>query len=784
MPLLFATTLLVGAALLFCVQPMIAKMVLPLLGGAPAVWNTCMVFFQAALLAGYSYAHATATWLGVRRQAILHLVLLMVPLAFLPFGIAEDAAGSLTPATNPNLWLLRLLVTTVGLPFFVVAATAPLLQGWFSRTGHPSAADPYFLYAASNLGSMLALLAYPLLMEPNLRLAQQSALWAAGDGVLVLLTMSCAVAVWRSPGSASAAAVVDDTGAGMDRPSLRRRLRWVGLAFIPSSLMLGVTNYLSTDIAAIPLLWVIPLALYLLTFILAFARRPPLPHAWMLRALPMAVVLLTLVLCIGGSQLAWIPIHLLTFFVVALVCHGELARDRPPARDLTGFYLALSVGGVLGGLFNALVAPLVFDRVVEYPLLLVLACLVRLERRRVEVEEEESVPLAPELGGEGWGEGDRVRPTGSLNPSPPSPRSGGTRGKGSSAPSRVRVGDLLLPMALGVVTAGLIGYVRSHPDSFLSIQDGLLVYAVGTFVCFTFMDRPVRFALGIAAILAALSVAPGADGPVLHQERSFFGVLRVTQSLQGNYQLLIHGSTVHGQQSLDPGRRREPLSYYHRTGPIGQVIEVVRQRRVGGGIAVVGLGAGSMAAYAEPDERWTFYEIDPAVARIARDPRYFTFLTDCRAGSLDVVLGDARLRLRDAPGHGYGLIALDAFSSDAIPLHLVTREALGLYRAKLADGGLIAFHTSNRFLDLSSVLGVLALDAGWVCRVRDDTLLTSAEIQSGKHASTWAVLAARPEDLGALAEDPRWPAPPLRPGTEVWTDDFSNVVGQLKLRPR
>jgi hypothetical protein len=790
-PLLFALTLLVGASLLFSVQPMVAKMVLPLLGGAPAVWNACMVFFQAALLAGYSYAHATASWPGVRRQAVLHVGLLLVPLALLPFGIAEDAARSLGPEANPSVWLLGLLTTTVGLPFFVVAATAPLLQRWFSRTGHASAADPYFLYAASNLGSMLALLAYPLVLEPTLRLSQQSRLWTAGYGVLVVLTLACATAVWRSRGPAARA---DDgpggDASGVDRVGLGRRVRWVLLAFVPSSLMLGVTTYLTTDIVAIPLLWVIPLALYLLTFIVAFARRPPLPHAWMLRALPMAVVLLTLVLCVGGPHPAWIPFHLVAFFVIALVCHGELARDRPPARALTGFYLALSLGGVLGGLFNALVAPLVFDRIAEYPLVLVLACLVRLDLKGIsrknhhtslKVRVEESDPLAPVLGGEGWGEGGRGTPPGSPSPSPPAPLPEGARGEKLPPPTKALAWDLLLPLALGVVMIGLIGWVRSHPGWPHVKQGGLFVYAVAAFLSFTFMDRPVRFALGIAAVLAARGLAPGEDGRLLHQERSFFGVLRVTQSDDGRYHQLVHGSTVHGQQSLDPGHRREPLSYYHRTGPIGQVFEVFHRRPARRSVAVVGLGAGTLAAYAEPDQRWTFYEIDPAVVRIARDPGYFTFLPDCHAASLAVVLGDARLRLRDAPAHGYGLIVLDAFSSDAIPLHLVTREALALYRARLADGGLIAFHISNRFLDFSPVLATLAHDAGWICRVRADVDLTPAEVQAGKHGSVWAVLAAHAEDFGVLAEDSRWQAPSLHPGAAVWTDDFSNVVGQWKV---
>ena len=634
--LLFLLTLFLSAFLLFCVQPMIAKMVLPLLGGSPAVWTTCMVFFQAALLAGYAYAHATTTWLGVRRQTIVQAGLLVLPLFVLPFGIPSDAARSLSPEANPTGWLFGLLLGMVALPFFVVATSAPLLQRWFSQSGHPSASDPYFLYGASNLGSMLALLAYPLVVEPNLRLAQQSMAWTVGYGLYVVLALGCIAIVWK--GQEGALDGPGKSGPAQEPHRLRigQVLRWVVLAFIPTSLMLSVTMYLTTDIAAMPLLWVIPLSLYLLTFILTFARRPILPHSWMVRALPMAAVVLALVLNIlPVAQPISLPLHLVVFFLAAMVCHGELVQHRPPREHLTAFYLAMSCGGVLGGLFNALIAPLVFDRIAEYPLALVLACLA-LPNARTDTSERWSRSL-----------------------------------------------DWFLPLCLGILMWGLVTVLQPRSGSPQDDLHARLAFGLAGLVCYAFKDRPVRFGLGLGAVLLVAGTYTSSYGRVLYQHRSYFGVLHVAYVASGNFNRLIHGHTLHGQQCLDPERRLEPLTYYHRTGPIGQVFEVLRTRDPGSDVALVGLGAGSLACYAEPGQRMTFFEIDPVVAKIARDRRFFTFLDDSRAASIAVVLGDARLRLNDAPDHAYGLIVLDAFSSDAIPTHLLTREALRLYRASL-----------------------------------------------------------------------------------------------------
>jgi hypothetical protein len=736
--ILFGVTIFVGASLLFLVQPMFARMALPLLGGAPAVWNTAMVFYQATLLAGYAYAHVTTHWLGPRRQAGLHLLVLLLPLLVLPIALPP---GWTPPGdTSPIPWLLALLTVAVGVPFFAVSATSPILQAWFAATGHRTARDPYVLYAASNLGSMLALLAYPALVERLLRLDAQSRLWAWGYGALVVLAAVCALTLWRAgragrsgePGSERAASPPGSaTPDGVDQPlTAARRARWVVLAAVPSSLMLSVTTYLSTDIAAIPLLWIVPLAIYLLTFTLVFGRRRLVPHRVWVELLPVALLPLVLVLVARANEpLALIiPTHLVVFFVAAMVCHGELARDRPDPRHLTGFYLWLSVGGVVGGAFTALVAPLVFTNVLEYPLVLAL------------------LPLLPAR--------------------PPAAWQGRTR----------QVRDVLLPLGLGALTVGLIvGLERAGfgPEA-IGPAVGLVIL-----LCLAFRRRPVRFALGLAAVLLAGSVYRGEEGQLLYAERSFFGVSRVTRDPSGRYHMLMHGTTLHGMQALASARRREPLTYFHPSGPLGQFFAAVDGPTPRRAVAVVGLGTGSLACYGRPEQRWTFYEIDPTVLRIAGNTRFFTFLRDCPPKPF-VVLGDARLTLVRAPDGAYDLIVLDAYSSDAPPMHLITLDAVRLYLTKLAPGGVLLFNISNRHLVLEPVLGAIARAAELVARTRDDARVGDAERLAGKVESQWVVMARRAEDLGALREDPLWKAPAAPPDLLPWTDNFASLLAAFR----
>jgi hypothetical protein len=733
MVLLFAVTLFLSSSLLFVVQPMIAKMVLPLLGGTPAVWNTCMVFFQGMLLAGYLYAHASTRWLRFGHQAILHIVLLAVSVLALPVVVAAQHAEP--PATGtPIGWLLRVLVLTVGVPFFLVSSSGPLLQRWFSRTDHPRARDPYFLSVAGNVGSIVALLAYPALVEPSLRLAEQSSIWTGGYVVLVVLTAACFYLAYRqsnahrAPGAEEApneASLISG-----DAPSWRNRLHWIALAFVPSSLLLGVTTFLTTDVAAVPLLWIVPLVIYLLTFVLVFARRVLVPHALMMRMLPLWVLPLAWLIAFDTNLPVAIqaPIHLLTFFFAAMVCHGELAQRRPDGRYLTEFYLSMSVGGVLGGLFNALVAPLVFTSILEYPLALVLACALRPARSGAET------PLARRL-------------------------------------------DFALPVIVGAFALGMMFLLN------LSESKGphtlLLVFIVPAVLCFSFSARPLRFALTAGALMLAGGTYAAAQEQASHRGRSFFGVHRVFDMPERNLRYLIHGGVIHGIQHLDAGMRREPSTYFHKTGPIGQVFASFDGRHDRNRVGVIGLGIGTLAAYSQAGQEWTFYEIDPAIADLASDRRQFTYLSDSPARTR-VVLGDARIALAKEPARAFDVLVVDAFSSDAIPAHLLTREALQLYQEKVEPGGIIAFHITNSYLNLTPLLAALAQDAGMVIRVQHDVRADAEALSMGKATSMWAIMARSTEAFGPLDRDARWTSVASQPTPIPWTDDFSNPLSLVR----
>ncbi len=734
-PVVYGLTAFVSATMLFLVQPMFAKMILPLLGGAPAVWNTAVVFYQGVLLIGYLYAHLTTRLLGVRRQALLHAVLLLLPLLVLPITVP----GNWQPptATNPIPWLLALLGVTVGLPFFVVSTSSPLLQAWFARTGHR---DPYVLYAASNVGSMVALLGYPTLIEPRLHLEDQSHLWAGGYLLLVALTLTCAALIARGPGTtqeatATASRQAEAVEVADERLTLVRRLRWLGLAFIPSSLMMSVTTYITTQIAPIPLLWVIPLAIYLLTFILVFAGRQLLPQRLLVRAFPIVFLPLVMLMLIQATQpmVLLALLHMVVFFLAAMICHGAIATDRPAPRHLTEFYLWMSAGGVLGGMFNALLAPVIFNTLAEYPLVLALACLA-----------------LPRFGAD------------------------------ALTPAFVRR-DLILPvLSSGLLAALIVGTAA------LNLSEGILalvvIFGLPALLCFSFSRRPLRFALGVGALFLVTTVLyTSALGQELATERSFFGLHRILLDPSGRFHTLAHGGTNHGMQSVDPDKQKIPLTYYYPTGPIGQVFAAYSGEHAKQRVGVVGLGAGSLACYKAPGQAWTFYELDPRVEEIARNPRYFTYLRDCAPDS-PVVLGDGRLSLVAAPTAGYNLLVLDAYSSDTVPVHLLTREALALYLDKLAPGGIIAFHISNLYLDLKPVISSLATDAGLISLSQDDLNVSAEDAANGKNPSQWVVIARQPADLARLAGDTRWHPLTAAPDQVVWTDSFSSIIDLIRWR--
>jgi len=714
---LYTLTLFLGSALLFLVQPMVAKMILPRFGGSPAVWTTSMLFFQALLLAGYAYAHWSTKWLGARRQSLVHIALLIGAALTLP--IVVPGSFIWREGEGKQLEVLLVLGVMVGVAFFVLSAGAPLIQRWFASTNDPAARDPYFLYSASNVGSMVALLAYPFLVEPHLKLGEQTRFWTYAFYGLAALLALCAVVLQRQPPQIDEHRSEDDQAPVITKA---QKVRWLILAAIPSSLLLGVTNYLTTNIAPMPLLWVVPLALYLVTFIVAFARKQFVKSGTWARILPLIVTPLALVMILEATEPIGIlaSMHLVAFTIAALMCHTMLAESRPPAARLTEFYLWLSLGGVVGGFFNAILAPLVFKTLAEYPIAIILACIVRPPREGVKLEIKKDVLFG--------------------------------------------AGMLLftLALALGARQAGMA------PSS---ARTGLLI-GLPAIVCFLMVDRPIRYGLMLGAVFfVANLMGTNSEGVIIATERSFFGVHRVLETNGGRFHELVHGTTTHGIQDLqNPG---EPKTYYTRTGPIGDVFKAYSGPTMKKHVALVGLGVGSCAAYGEPGQKMTYFEIDPVVIQIAEDPKYFTFLRDCKA-DMDVKLGDARLTLDHEPDGEFGLIVLDAFSSDSIPIHLLTQEAVKMYVRKLDPTGFLAFHISNRYLDLEPILKRTAQSLDMTLYTRDDEVGTD-EMQAGKRPSHWVIMTRKEADIQRLVDEFHWGTSDAGPAP-LWTDDYSNIL--------
>ena len=742
LPVLFSAAVFLSAFLLFLVQPMVGRMLLPLFGGAAAVWNTCLVFYQALLLLGYLHAHALSRRFSLQRQWLFHGAILLVVLLTLPLRLSRHATGfdSLSPAAAV-LWRL---LTSVGPAFFALAGTGTLLQSWFSRSDHPSASDPYFLYAMSNLGSMLALLSYPFLVEPRLGLAAQSRAWAWGFAALAGLTLLCGWLVAGSEGGRVAtAARAEEPGA----VPWRRRLEWAGLVFVPTSLMMGGTLYLTTDIAPVPLLWIGPLSLYLLGYILAFARLPRaiVAGAGVLAGPAVMILLFFLLSEMRYPTWAAFALHLGALFLVAVTWLGKLAATRPARAHLTEFYLWISVGGVLAGIFNALLAPLLFKTAAEYLLVLIVAAsLMHRVRRR---------PEAP-------------------------PRRFSAKALGAEVAAGAVLGVLCAwlvsaPAPLSRVDLTAVGNLIDFPRWRITTA---LTYAIPVGLCLLcyVLGRTVAFALGLAAVAWVCTLDNEAGQHFVRRERSFFAVLAVTDDPEGDCRHLLNGRTPHGRQFLDPARRTTPLAFYLEEGPVGDVFRELRRSGRGGDVAVVGLGTGTIASYGRPGQRMTFYEIDPAVVRIARDPSLFTYISDSKA-AVEIVLGDARLKLAEAAAGRYDLIAVDAFSSDAIPTHLLTREALALYLEKLTPHGLIAIHISNRYVDLTGLTARLAADAGLAIRVQT----WGGGDGCGRFSTRWVVMARGEADLGELAT--AWEPVTVPDDAPLWTDEYSNLAALLSL---
>ncbi|MEI7796349.1 MAG: fused MFS/spermidine synthase [Methylococcaceae bacterium] len=729
---LFASTLFSSALLMFVLQPLFGKLLLPLLGGTPAVWNSCMVFYQSVLFLGYLYAHLLGTRLKSNHQIIVHLTVISLSFLALPVGLPEN----LIPPTesNPTFWLFSTLALAIGLPFFVLSTTAPLIQKWFAHVGHKDSHDPYFLYAASNTGSLVSLLSYPFLIEPNWGLNAQQSDWTLGYVGLCLLIAMCGFALWKNYQSIDSENV---TNSASNAPPLswKTKFYWGALAFVPSSLLLGLTNFISTDIASVPLLWIIPLTVYLFSFVVVFSRWNDKSHAWFVRLQPIFLIPFVAYAFINPADLPyWMYLffHVIAFFFAIMVCHGELAAQRPHSSHLTTYYLIMSFAGMLGGMFNTFVAPFVFNGIYEYPLMIIAALLLRPSLKKLSFKET------------------------SL--------------------------QLIDPLLLLIIGVGIYFSVANLTDYF----DGVVIsLCMLTIAVYFLRQRVVAYAGLMGVIISAAMSLHHAESHTLMQERTFFGVMAVRESMLTDekgqpemYHELFHGTTKHGAQRLIPTESKTPLTYYSRPSPMGQLFKTFDAQNENWNIGVVGLGAGALACYAKPSQTWTLYEIDPLVVDIAKNPAYFSYLSQCAPNAVSEI-GDARLSLQNKPDGTFDLLMMDAFSSDAVPTHLLTREAIELYFKKLKPNGILAFHITNRHLLLKKVVSIHAEEMHLTALINEFKPQTDVPLIV---ATDWVVLAKNPETLKLLQTSQlgSWQKMPLYFDMPAWTDDFTSIIGIWK----
>jgi hypothetical protein len=723
-PAVFTTAIFTSAFLLFAIQPMFTKMILPQLGGSPGVWSVAMVFFQAVLLLGYLYAHLSTRYLPPRTAIYVHLALLLVTFIALPISIASGLGTP--PAEGQAFWLIGVFTFSVGLPFFAVAGNGPLLQAWFARTRHKDAGNPYFLYAASNLGSFAALLLYPLIFETTLRLPQQSLGWSIGFVTLALMIAASGYVLQLTMAEPKLGVIQSRTIAG---PTKRRIGEYIWLSFIPSALLVAVTAHISTDIAPAPFLWVIPLALYLLTFVLIFRDRTVVPAKLVAHLVPVLAGIIILSKVVLFNIFLSCALHLGFFLVVALMFHQRLYNLRPSAEHLTQFYLWMSFGGVLGGIFSGLLAPLIFDRILEYPILIGLVMLAHptvLKASRSDLVKE-ALPV----------------------------------------------------FGLALLVAGGIHLFREHEFISSNTYFRYLVAVVSIAIIGLYVHQLTRAAL-IMTALVALEMSPAGILNTSY-ERSFFGVHKIYLKDNGQFRALSHGTTLHGAIRVrNPDGSKytgpiTPLTYYHPNGVLSQTLQLLPPQINGRDVAVVGLGAGAHSCNGMTRDHWTYFEIDPVVIKIARDPEQFGFLSHC-APTAKIILGDARLTLAAQPASAFDYLLIDAFSSDTIPIHLLTREAIALYVSRLKDDGILVIHISNRHLELQSVVAALARDANLAIKTRIQ--ITKSTSLADPNSSEAAIFARQPETLAPFTEELGWKQP-ANNNVSVWTDDYSNILGAI-----
>lgn len=726
-----AFTIFLSAFLLFSVQPMFAKMVLPRLGGTPAVWSIAMVFFQTVLLAGYGYAHVLSRFFTLRTAVVIHVAVLFLALFALPMALPDGWRRP--PAEGEALWLIGLFAVTVGIPFFAVSANGPLLQAWFARSGHAHAKDPYFLYGASNIGSFASLLLYIILIEPLFDLDRQNAIWTGGFALLGVSIAVCGALAWRLSQAAetnvdAASGVTEDTD---DRAvSWRDRLTWIACAFIPSALLVAVTAHITTDVAAAPFLWIVPLALFLLTFVIVFQKNPVLKPQLVEKVLPF-VLLATIFFTSNTGMLPMLvslPLHIVTFFLVAMQAHGLMASMRPSARHLTEFYFAMSIGGVLGGIFSSLLAMHLFSWNAEYPLLLLLS-LATLKRLR-----------------------------------------------GRSLASLVATTVLVA----GVLIAALaLAHIASGGSMFGNGSRLGLINIVTVAAALYALFRMPALVPALCLMIFANTLLKYNYAPNSHWERSFFGVVRVLDVPEKGIRAFLHGTTLHGAMRLvdaDAPGKPMPLTYYTSDGGLNGSIIAARKNAGGilGTTGVIGVGAGSLACQMKQGEKLELVEIDPLVMKIAQNPTYFRFLSEC-AKDAKVLIGDGRLVLEDTPDGHFDHLILDAYSSDSVPVHMMTTEAIGMFIRKVKPGGMLVMHLTNRHLDLNGVVAANGAKLGLVTAVGLFNSENSTASADKASRSIVAVLVRDKADFGTLFEDPRWKLE-TGEGSTPWTDGYSNVL--------
>ncbi len=733
----YVFTMLLSASLLFLVQPMFARMALPLLGGTPAVWAIAMCFFQAVLLGGYCYAHLLKKYLAPANAVLLHLVLMAAAWFFLPVNLPPSAVPS--GGATAGLWLIGLMAESIGYPFFFLSATAPLLQSWFARTTHEDAGNPYFLYSASNIGSLSSLIAYPFVVEPLLGLHSQAMIWSVGFGVLAACIAMCGLKMMTNLAPAKIVSIAETPS----HVTAKDRAWWIFMSFVPSALLVAWTNHITTDIASAPFLWLPPLVLFLLTFVLVFREKSLVP-LWLARIVQLVSLPIAFIVQFALPLNLAVPVMIigaLSFFSTAIICHRQLYESRPDASHLTEFYMLMSLGGVLGGLFVSLLAPLVFTKVLEYPLLLIIGIAASRDMLT----------------------DDKLRAT-LRNP--------------------------LLPLAIFAGLVVLTAFAAKEGGTHLLFTVRTLEIAFFGMCAFILL-RAKRMGLAILAILMTAFVNFTGQPNERVALRSYFGVLTVSDNgAEGPFRLLTHGTTMHGAQRLselapDYKEKPHPLTYYSPQGGMARALLATQERLAGlnanGVYRVVGLGTGSLACYSKPGEDWAYYEIDRDVIRVAQDPNQFTFLSAC-APSMKMIEGDARITLQNEVAQKADYLLVDAFSSDSIPVHLITTEAMQLYTSRIKDDGMLVIHVTNRYMDLAPVVAanMTAIDKNLQGRIIDFVPPTKNDV-SAMH-SIAIVITKNTESLAKLDAGGNTALLLAQDGVEKWTDDFANIPGAILRR--